>query len=166
VVRRLSCVFLREESCRIATEWECASRRNRWACNRMGVALAREKTASERVQCELTRIAKRVMRWMGTLGKGGKNGKNVKEQGGGEGCDGSRSIGETGRWCATGLECALRRIFKCEFCEFSEFGERECASVRTTKCSQPNGRKTAREGVQCGKNPNAVGRILMLWEES
>ena len=61
----------------------------------MGVALAREKTASERVQCELTRIAERVMRWMGTLGKGGKNGKNVKERGGGEGCDGSRSIGET-----------------------------------------------------------------------
>ena len=37
----------------------------------------------------------RVMRWMGTLGKGGKNGKNVKERGGGAGCDGSRSIGET-----------------------------------------------------------------------
>ena len=36
------------------------------------------------------------MRWMGTLGKGGKNGKVVKERGGGEGCDGSRSIGETG----------------------------------------------------------------------
>ena len=59
MVRRLSCVFLREESCRIATEWESASRRNRWACNRTGVALAREKTASERVQCELTRIAER-----------------------------------------------------------------------------------------------------------
>ena len=47
----------------------------------------------------------KVMRWMGTLGKGGKNGKNVKERGGGEGCDGSRSIGETGAvqtvwgWC-------------------------------------------------------------------
>ena len=30
---------------------------------------------------------------------------------GGGGCDGSRSIGETGGWCATGLECAARRIF-------------------------------------------------------
>ena len=31
-----------------------------------------------------------------SCGKGGKNGKVVKERGGGEGCDGSRSIGETG----------------------------------------------------------------------
>ena len=30
---------------------------------------------------------------------------------GGEGCGGSRSIGETGGWCATGLECASVRIF-------------------------------------------------------
>ena len=38
---------------------------------------------------------RRTRRSRNGCGKGGKDGKNVKERGGGEGCDGSRSIGET-----------------------------------------------------------------------
>ena len=44
-----------------------------------------------------------------SFGKGGKDGKNVKERGGGEGCDGSRSIGETGGGAdGVGYETASR----------------------------------------------------------
>ena len=41
---------------------------------------------------------------------------------GGGGCDRSRSIGETGGWCATGLECASVRIFfNTNFANFANF---------------------------------------------
>ena len=68
---------------------------------------------------------------------------------GGGGCDGSRSIGETGGWCATGLECAARRIFfNTNFANLTNFTNGSGASL----CKPRSAREKHKAKVGCYTN--------------